>query len=552
MNIRTNYSPSEPMIIREQQISNLPPNLNDQVKKQLDSILSSDLFIASRVLSNFLKFVVKETLEGNADTLKEYTIAVSALGKNSDFNPQIDAIVRIHAGRLRRLLTEYYKDTGSDDPIKIEMHKGSYVPVFSLTGESRGQIEVEEEKFIGNKEKFTRNETNSKLLSIGVLPFRNLCPDNSLQYFVDGFGEEITHQFSVFQNINVVSHSSMTKYGLDDANPNLVDLNYLIKGSVRSTNHEIKISIGLVETDQGNEIWSKSYSYNLIREDLIKIQDEIVKDLYLLLGGEYGLIFRKSIKKFIDGSYTPSFNVELWNYYFHINFSKKSYFETREALENELKNNPDCASCLGLLSIIYLDVHALGWPGIEEPLKVGYQLAKKSIEVDPFCERGWLAYGWVQLFMKNKPGAKHAFEYVIEMNPASASLMATLGFGFSCLGEYDSAQKFMDDAKKHIVFTPWWIHLGAFFIYFKKGEYLKALEEASFITNEEIFYNHLTKITAKGQLGQGKDVQNEIKEFSRKFPLIRSDIKKYLDMILLDTDLVGHILDGLNKAGLKC
>lgn len=210
MNIRTNYSPSEPMIIREQQISNLPPNLNDQVKKQLDCILSSDLFIASRVLSNFLEFVVKETLEGNADTLKEYTIAVSALGKNSDFNPQIDAIVRIHAGRLRRLLTEYYKDTGSDDPIKIEMHKGSYVPVFSLAGESRGQIEVEEEKFIGNEEKFTRNETNSKLLSIGVLPFRNLCPDNSLQYFVDGFGEEITHQFSVFQNINVVSHSSMT------------------------------------------------------------------------------------------------------------------------------------------------------------------------------------------------------------------------------------------------------------------------------------------------------------------------------------------------------
>ncbi len=544
MNIKTNCSPSEPMIIREQQISNLSPNLNDQVKKQLDSILSSDLFNSSRVLSNFLEFVVKETLEGNADILKEYTIAVSALGKNSDFNPQIDAIVRIHAGRLRRLLTEYYKDIGSDDPIKIEMYKGSYVPVFILADQLKVEIK-------DNEEKFTANETISKLLSIGVLPFRNLCSDNSLQYFVDGFGEEITHQFSRFQNISVMSHCSMIKYGLDDADPNLVDLNYLIKGSVRSTQHEIKISVGLVETNLGNEIWSKSYSYNLIREDLIKIQDEIVKDLYLLLGGEYGLIFRKSIKKFINGSYTPSFNVELWNYYFHINFSKKSYFETREALENELKSNPDCASCLGLLSIIYLDVHALGWPSIEEPLKVGYKLAKKSIEVDPFCERGWLAYGWVQLFLKNKAEAKHAFEYVLEMNPASASLMATLSFGFACLGEYESAQKFMDNAKKHIVFTPWWIHLGAFFIYYKKKEYVKALEEASFITHADIFYNQLTAIAAKGQLGQEKDVQNEIKEFSKKFPVIRNNIKKYLEMILLDSDLVDHILEGLDKAGLK-
>jgi hypothetical protein len=42
----------------------------------------------------------------------------------------LDAIVRIHAGRLRRALKEYYYDAGKNDPIVIEIPKGSYIPVF--------------------------------------------------------------------------------------------------------------------------------------------------------------------------------------------------------------------------------------------------------------------------------------------------------------------------------------------------------------------------------------------------------------------------------------
>ena len=65
------------------------------ILEELNRILSSNLFSRSSVLSNFLKFIVEETLEGNTDGLKEYTIAVSALGKSPDFNPQTDAIIRI-------------------------------------------------------------------------------------------------------------------------------------------------------------------------------------------------------------------------------------------------------------------------------------------------------------------------------------------------------------------------------------------------------------------------------------------------------------------------
>jgi len=75
-----------------------------EILEELNRILSVQEFQNSPVLSRFLEYVVRETIEGREKELKEYNIAVEALARKTDFNPQFDAIVRIHAGRLRRAL----------------------------------------------------------------------------------------------------------------------------------------------------------------------------------------------------------------------------------------------------------------------------------------------------------------------------------------------------------------------------------------------------------------------------------------------------------------
>jgi len=69
-----------------------------QIKEELARIISSSEFTSSDMLARFLEFVVEETLAGRSDQIKEYTIGVKALGRSDDFNPQVDAIVRICAG----------------------------------------------------------------------------------------------------------------------------------------------------------------------------------------------------------------------------------------------------------------------------------------------------------------------------------------------------------------------------------------------------------------------------------------------------------------------
>ena len=102
------------------------------VKTELERILSSKVFKKAIVLSNFLRYVVTETIGAKVYEIKEYFIAVNALSKPADFNPQIDAVIRIHAGRLRKYLMEYYYEEGNNDPLIISLKKGSYIPEFTV------------------------------------------------------------------------------------------------------------------------------------------------------------------------------------------------------------------------------------------------------------------------------------------------------------------------------------------------------------------------------------------------------------------------------------
>lgn len=100
------------------------------IHTQLEHILASSYFRGSLRLTNFLRFVVETTLAGESGCIKAYTIAIEALGRGPDFDPQRDPIVRVEAGRLRKTLARYYGEAGSDAPLLIELPRGTYVPVF--------------------------------------------------------------------------------------------------------------------------------------------------------------------------------------------------------------------------------------------------------------------------------------------------------------------------------------------------------------------------------------------------------------------------------------
>jgi TolB-like protein len=107
----------------------MPPT-PDEVRAELERVLASASFAGTSRLSRFLRFVVERSLAGEAERLKEYVIGVEVFDRDERYDPRIDSIVRVEAGRLRAKLDDYYRGDGAGDAVAIRLEKGSYAPEF--------------------------------------------------------------------------------------------------------------------------------------------------------------------------------------------------------------------------------------------------------------------------------------------------------------------------------------------------------------------------------------------------------------------------------------
>lgn len=99
-------------------------------RAEVNAILSSGVFGRTNNLVRFLTFVCEKYFEGAIDEIKEYSIAVQALGRPESFDPQVDTIVRVTAHALRRRLEHFYRSAGADHNVHICLPPGHYVPKF--------------------------------------------------------------------------------------------------------------------------------------------------------------------------------------------------------------------------------------------------------------------------------------------------------------------------------------------------------------------------------------------------------------------------------------
>ena len=102
-----------------------------QCFQQIEKLTKSHSLHSSESLCKLLRYLAEHSLDHPGIALKEYQIATEVLGRPAGFDPQSDSTVRVQAGRLRVKLAEYYRQEGIDDPILVEIPKGSYALTFA-------------------------------------------------------------------------------------------------------------------------------------------------------------------------------------------------------------------------------------------------------------------------------------------------------------------------------------------------------------------------------------------------------------------------------------
>jgi len=104
--------------------------LRKAVDEQLNRLIASPYFVHSKRLPDFLRFVVRQTLDGEAENIKERTLGVEIFGRDPGYDTSSDPVVRVTAAEVRKRTAQYYQDASHQDELIISLPSGSYIPQF--------------------------------------------------------------------------------------------------------------------------------------------------------------------------------------------------------------------------------------------------------------------------------------------------------------------------------------------------------------------------------------------------------------------------------------
>ena len=110
--------------------SSVSDELIDLQRLLVKRVIGSSSFAKSERLSAFLSCVCELTFNGQADSINEQKIGTLVFARRPDYDSGADGIVRTQASRLRQRLEVYFSTEGVDEPIRIVLPRGGYVPRF--------------------------------------------------------------------------------------------------------------------------------------------------------------------------------------------------------------------------------------------------------------------------------------------------------------------------------------------------------------------------------------------------------------------------------------
>jgi TolB-like protein len=514
----------------------------EQVHMQIQRIFLCPAFSVSDILRRFLSYIVDETLYGRSNTIKEYTIAVNVLNKPPSFKPQHDAIVRIHAGRLRRALNYYYKEQGIGDEIEITVPKGTYVPVF-------GNMQIAEAKPDAEETPELQKDSNDSV-TIAILPFKTFEKDKSKLSFADSLGQQLSAEFGKFPDFSVIAY--YTTQQLSAKNKGIHELasdygaQYIITGNVHFETKRLRVAVQLTETHYGAQVWTELYSRNYSPSNLFELEDDIITNIIAALGDFNGLIIQQLSKSLYKNKFGRSpLPVLSWYHEFYSAFNKASFKKAYLAMELAVEQNAaneNAWSFLGQLALLsFLFSHSTRG----NPFMLGLKCAHNALKINPLSQHAHYTLGMANIFLNNKQAAMDSLEYSLALNPNATGLIGIIGCLMICAGEYNRGIELIRESIDRNKSYPPFFNLFVSLYHFKLKEYSQAYRQVEKSGISELVLNAILRVSILVNMGRKSEAYEMMKVF-KGFQINKTWIsREQISRFLLDQDLVDNLYKGL-------
>lgn len=463
----TRFSPDQ------SQTSEAPPS--EAVRAALERVAGNAEFSRSPRLQRFLRYVVDETLAGRGEALKEYVIAIEVFDRDVSYDPQTNSLVRVEASRLRSKLEKYNALAGPDEPVRISLPAGSYVPAFNTVKpekppadgaqpsvRSRHPVSMPAALIVlalaatatggaavwlwsGLTERRTEVEANesARQTAIAVLPLRNLSGNTDDDYLGVTMTDALVTKLAKQQSVRVISLTSALAY--EKASRPLaelarkLDVSHVVEGSIIRNGASVKITAKLIDVATDRYLWAESYERDL--SEILALQSDIARriagSLSDIVGG--GATEPRTRAAAVDPEAQEAY---LKGRYFSSQLTEEGFRKSVAYFKQAIAKSPNYPEAYSGMATCYclLGGHGFelvdpreGMPAAKAAILEALRLDDSLAEAHAFLGIIRLKYEW------DWEGAEQEFLHAIRLNPSYSQAHVFYSFFLEAMGRPDEA-----------------------------------------------------------------------------------------------------------------
>ena len=560
------------------------------IRSELDRMTVSDVFLKSPQLVSFLRFVVESTLHGKQDRIKAYTIGVEVLRRDTKFDPQLDPIVRVEATRLRRTIERYYATAGANDPVIIDLPRGSYIPTFR-----RRETAVSRPALVPNKFerlfRFVRARpilAGAALLSLIVVGVAlaillrqatHLIATASEQRSGNGLPVVVMTPFTVvgtpgagaisatvllekmrdafvrFESVNIVAapKEGTGPDGSSQAAEPRSDyrfhgfINYLPDGAAT-------VQVRLLDTQNGSDVWTQMFDRIEPRQDANAAEDSIVLATSATLFQPFGVIHaRERVKHLATGEGDPRYRCIIEASESLRSFDPSQHLRAQGCLERLTAEIPSFGLGFRYLAVIYLRGYQFGVgsrPDGGPTLDKALQSARRAVELQPESSRGYNTLASIYLASGEVEQAFAASDRAIALNIYDMGVLGDYGGRMISAGEIDRGIALLRRAAGLGTVRPATHHFYLFLGNYLKGNLADAMYEANQLTSNTNPLGLLARALTAAQNGDHEKALNLLDRLVVLQPAWRNNPRGQLEKLFPTPAIVDRLAGDLIAAGL--
>ena len=257
---------------------------------------------------------------------------------------------------------------------------------------------------------------------IAVMPFKNLSPDVGQDFFADGITEDIINALGRFSNLLVAAKSASFQFKDRYVSPEeagrMLDVRYLVEGSIRKSATKLRVSVGVTEAATGFHLWSDVYNAEL--KDIFTVQDEITQRIVGAAAVKLTRLERERV------SHKPTASLAAYEYVLRgraefTQPTRAANDEARAQFQHAIDRDPNYAAAYVALGWTHYEAAVSGWtefPGDE--VKRAEGLAQKALALDPSTTRAFQLLASVGVFRRDYDRALAQIDRALALNPSEA------------------------------------------------------------------------------------------------------------------------------------